>query len=143
MTFLSEAVAKLVGKAEEELSQRARELLARILLPDEITGAVAERYVKKALRTGAWRELRPESRALLMVSRAWKVIRSKFMKGILFSLFLEIELHTLRGRALFYGIFISLKRGMGTLGRALESIERLLAIGIFYLNNPPMYRAYG
>jgi len=87
MTFLSEAAAKLVGKAEEELSQRARELLARILLPDEITGAVAERYVKKALRTGAWRDLRPESRALLMVSRAWKVIRSKFVKEILFSLF--------------------------------------------------------
>jgi len=137
---LAEVGVETIGGS---IASRARELLARLLLPREISGEIVDRYIRKALRTNSWRILRPENRALLLALRKWGFIKSPTLKSILYRIFLEIELYTLKGKALFYGIIIAMKNYMHRLEEILRDVAKLLAIGISYLNNPPMYRVYG
>ncbi|RLG79468.1 MAG: hypothetical protein DRO13_06010 [Thermoprotei archaeon] len=71
------------------------------------------------------------------------MIKSPTLKSILYKIFLEIELYTLRGKALFYGIILAMKNTIYKLQEVLKDYSKLLTLGIFYLNNPPMYRIYG
>jgi len=125
------------------IADRAKDLLAKLLLPREISGKIIDRYIRKALRTNSWRALKPENRALLLALRRWRSIKSPTLKSILYRVFLEIELHTLRGKALFYGIILAMKNYIHRLEEILRDMAKLLAIGISYLNNPPIYRVYG
>ena len=140
-------MAKMAELAEEGIGQpvasRARELLAKMILPKRVTGEIIGKYVRKAIRVGAWRYLKQESRALLIIARRWRLIKSPTLKSILYKIFLEIELYTLRGKALFYGIILAMKNTIYKLQEALKDYSKLLTIGIFYLNNPLMYRIYG
>jgi len=128
---------------EESIAGKARRLLSELLLPREISGKIVDRYIRKALRTNSWRTLKPENRALLLALRRWRSIKSPTLKSILYRIFLEIELHTLRGRALFYGIILVMRSYIHRLEEILKDVAKLLAIGISYLNNPPIYRIYG
>lgn len=122
----------------------AMDILSRIVLPREITGEAIEKYLRKALRTRAWRSLSPESRALMYILRNWRGrIKSYILRSILKNLFLQIELFTLRGRALLFGIIQIMKNPIYELGEVLQDAKRLLTPGIFYLNNPFTYRIYG
>lgn len=128
----------------EELISKAKELLSKILLPKTITNKVVDMYVRKALRVGVWRFLKQESKALLHLTRKKvTVVKSLTLKSILLKLFLEIELHTFKGKALFYGIILAMRKPMHKLNELLKNIPQLLTIGISYLNNPPIYRIYG
>jgi len=49
----------------------------------------------------------------------------------------EIEILTLRGRAVALGILVAIKR---CLSRALARIEELLVIGLQHINTPTIYR---
>lgn len=118
------------------------EKLSSLILPRIITGRVIEDYIRRAIRSGVWRRLGAERRALLMVASRWGVIKSCVLKQILREIFIEIEIHTLRGRAILYGIIVALKSTLNP-REILNSVSRLLAIGISYLNNPPAYRFYG
>jgi len=129
-----------IEESDQPIVFRAKELLGRMLLPRVVSGEVVSRYVRKAFRVGVWRFLNQESRAILLITRRWGIIRSPMLKSILYRLFLEIELCTLRGRALFYGILLALKSSVYKLHEVLNDYQRLLALGIFYLNSPPMYR---
>ena len=124
------------------LAEHAKELLARIVLPKRIGGSTVERYVRKATRLGIWRRLPPETRALLLILRRWGLIRSPTLVSILRRVFLEIELCTLRGKALFYGIVLSLRDSMAKLRDLIRNVTKLLILGLSYLNRPTMYRAY-
>ena len=144
MTTLMAGLAELAGEGPgQHVVLKAKELLTKILLPRKVTGSVVNRYVRKALRTGAWRSLKQENRAILIVARKWGVIKSATLKSILYRIFLEIELYTIRGKALFYGIILTMKSTIYKLHETLRDIQKLLTIGILYLNNPPMYRIYG
>ena len=44
---------------------------------------------------------------------------------------------------MFYGIILAMKSTVYKLHELLKDVARLLTIGIFYLNSPPMYRVYG
>jgi len=144
MTTLMAGLAELAGEGPgQHVVLKAKELLTKILLPKKVTGNIVDRYVKKALRTGAWRSLKQENRAILIVARKWGVIKSPILKSILYRIFLEIELHTIRGKALFYGIILTIKGTIYRLHELLKDLSKLLALGLFYLNNPPMYRIYG
>jgi len=122
----------------------AKKLLARITLPTTINKDVIKKYIKKSLRTKVWRTLKPEQRALLIALLRWGgEIKSTLLKKILEEIFLEIELHTLRGKAIFYGLLLCMKKKLFPLTELLQNISRAIVIGISYLNNPLTCRPYG
>jgi len=114
-----------------------------LVLPEVVTGGLVSRFVRRAVRLGIWRRLRPESRALLLVARRFAVLRSPVVTSAVRRLLLEIEVHTLRGRALLYGVLIAFRDPFLRLAGAARDVTKLLAIGISYLSNPPIYRVYG
>gem|GEM_PF-499104 len=121
-----------------------RKILEKIILPDDFDKDLVEYYIKRSVRNGSWRMLRPESRALLLVVRFWRgLLKSVVLKNVLRKIFIEIELLTLRGKALFYGILLLLKKSINIIYDYIKDPERILIIGLSYLNNPPLYRVYG
>ena len=122
---------------------RAKEILTHILIPEHIDSKlISYYYLRKALRVGAWRSLSREARALLIVASrvSLKTVKSRVLKEVLKSVFLEIELHTLKGKALLYGILTQLRRGVSKLVDILKDVTKLLCLGISYLNNPLAYK---
>jgi hypothetical protein len=140
LTLLASAVA---SSADLNVGPEVLEVLNRVALPERITGEVILRYVRRAVRLGIWRRLRPESRALLLVARRFEVLRSPVVTSIVRRLLLEVEVHTLRGRALLYGVLIALRDPFLRLAGVLRDVTKLLVLGISYLNNPPLLRFYG
>jgi len=121
-----------------------RKILEKIILPDDFDKDLVEYYIKRSVRNGSWRMLRPESRALLLVVRFWRgFLKSVVLKNVLKKIFIEIELLTLRGKALFYGILLLLKKSINIIYDYMKDPEKILIIGLSYLNNPPLYRVYG
>ena len=56
MTALMARMAELAEKGlEQPVASRARELLAKMILPKRVTGEVIGKYVRKALRVGPWK----------------------------------------------------------------------------------------
>lgn len=144
---MSTLLTRIMELAERDpaqpVSERAKQLLARIALPKRLDGEAIIKYIRRAHRTGAWRGLSQEARALLTALRGWGPIRSPTLKAVLRRILTQIELHTLRGQALYYGIIIAIKNPLYRLGELLKNTTRLLVIGISYLNNPPTLRVYG
>jgi hypothetical protein len=140
LTLLASAAT---SSADLNVGPEVLEVLSRVALPERITGEVVSRYVRRAVRLGIWRRLRPESRALLLVARRFGVLRSPVVTSIVRRLLLEVEVHTLRGRALLYGALIALRDPFLRLAGVLRDATRLLVLGISYLNNPPLLRFYG
>jgi hypothetical protein len=142
MPFNPPLLARLLeSDSDKGVLDKAREMLAELLLPRRITGEVVARYVRKAQRNGAWRALSAEGRALLLVARLWGEIRSPLLKRIICNLLVEVELHTTRGKAVFHGLLIQLKRiAMGTRKVALD-LKTLLVEGLSYINRPLLYRS--
>ena len=144
MTILEAGLAELAGEGlGQQITKEAKELLAQIILPQEITRQTIEKYIRKAIQIHAWHHLKRLDKAILTLTRKLPKIKSPTLKTILQKIFLQIELHTTRGKALFYGIIISMRNTMHKLHELLKNIPRLLTIGLFYLNNPPIYRIYG
>jgi len=128
-------------EVSRSLDSRVKGLLRGFLLPEVIDSDVIEVYVRKALRVGVWRFMSPESRALMRALARWRgVVKSRVLKELVEALLLEIELCSLRGRAVLYGLIIALKEG---LTHVVRSVKKLMCLGISYLSNPPLYRYYG
>ncbi len=133
-------------KVIHQSAEFAKRLIAKALLPKVINRYEIERFYRKAHRLNAWRYLKFESRALLYVARkVVNVVRSPILSNALRNVFLEITLYTLKGRALLQAVIINLKRSKTLVLSAFskERINELLAEGINYLNNPPIFRVYG
>lgn len=149
MTTLLAGLASAAGEGPGlEALEAAKQLVADLLIPRRVSGRVVERYFRKAVRTGASRSLPRESMALLYILRRWsRRIVSTQLLAVLRRIFLEIELHTIRGRALLYGAVLAMKSPHhmipGLLENAWRHVAQLIYMGISYLNNPPMYRVYG
>jgi hypothetical protein len=142
MSFTSPLLARLLeSDSDKGVLDKAREMLAELLLPRRITGEVVAKYVRKAQRNEAWRALSAEGRALLLVARLWGEIKSPFLRRVICNLIVEIELHTTRGKAVFHGLLIQLKRiAMGMRKVALD-LKTLLVVGLSYINRPLLYRS--
>ena len=142
MPFNPPLLAKLLeSDSDKGVLDKAREMLAELLLPRRITGKVVAKYVRKAQRIGAWRALSMEGRALLLVARLWGEIKSPLIRRIIYNLLVEVELHTTRGKAVFHGLLIQLKRiAMGIRKVALD-LKMLLVEGLSYMNRPLLYRS--
>lgn len=123
----------------------ASRFLAKVLIPQPLSPQVLSKYVRKAFRSGAWRVLSPEEKALLIfLSKYWrKEVRSETLTEVLRKVLMKIELTTLKGKAILYGLVEYVRMGFGSLTDAIKNITKLLCLGISYLNNPPMYRVYG
>ncbi len=119
------------------LDLKAKEFLTKTLLP-KLNCGVIRRCVLKAIRLGVWRFISPESRALLRALTFWRgVIRSESLKRVVRELLLYIELNTIRGSAILYGLLITLRKESKAV---VDSVDKLLLLGISYLNNPPIFR---
>jgi len=64
-------------------------------------------------------------------------LRSKVVLELVRVALAEIEILTLRGRAVALGILVAIKRG---LSKALARIEELLVIGLQHINTPTIYK---
>jgi len=105
-----------------------------------VTSSLISRFIRKAVRTGVWSKLPTTSRALLLASRCLRIVKSRVLSDILAGIMVEIELSTLRGRAIYYGVLVALRQG---LKEALGDFKRLITLGIGYLNLPSMWRVLG
>ena len=145
MTIVANALIELAERkeSEREIFEKAKELLAQIIFPKKITRQVIEKYMRKAMQIHAWHRLDRIDRVLLILTRRLPRVRSPVLKNVLYKIFLKIELFTTRGKALFYGIILSMQNAMHKLCELLKNVSRLLTIGLFYLNNPITYRIYG
>lgn len=123
------------------LGKTAVEYVSRLLLPERIDRYVVRAYIRKAVRVGLWRSLKAESRALLKALSIWRgVIKSKVLVEIVREVLVTIELGTLRGRSILYGVLQALRSGLWDL---LSSAELLLCLGVSYLSNSPIFRFLG
>lgn len=111
--------------------------VSKLLLPKVINGRIVLSYIRKGIRVGVWRFLSPESRALLKILTRWRSIRSRTLRNIVAKIFLQIELSTLRGKALLYGAILAIRSNLRGL---LNSTTSLLYLGISYLSNPPIFK---
>jgi len=134
--LLAEREKGVSGEAVEEAFRRLREAID----PGVIDRAVVKRYIRKAVRTGAWRSLSYESRSLLLASRFLPRVRSPVLKNIILDIMASIELYTTRGRAIFYGVLVALKQGLVSV---LSNLRRIITLGIGYLNLPDLWRTLG
>lgn len=131
--------------ADEKLLVEIKRRLTRLYDSDVFfTGGVVNTYVRKAIRHGAWRTMSWESRALLLALRSWKgVIRSRTLREILSWIYLEIDLHTMRGKAILYGYIIALNKARELLIDIVANLSKLVILGVMYLNLPLLHRIYG
>jgi len=142
LTFLAMLITEELH-GSYSTNQEVVNALTNALTPKSITYSVVEWYVRRALRNGSWRLLSTYERALLrVVPKVVKVVKSPALAKTLRVIFLKIELNTVRGRALYYGLLIALRAGE-CITNILNRLSYLLALGINYLNNPPIYRIYG
>jgi len=141
VTVLASAWRELVERGvSEDAVALAKSTVSKFLIPRGVNSSVIEYYFRKALRSGVWFKLREESRALILASRFLPIVKSPVLKGMLREVFLEIELCTLRGKAVFYGVLVALRQG---LVEALGDLKRLVTLGVGYLNLPVMWRVLG
>jgi len=143
MSFIVEGFEKAVEKGTVVV-EHAKKVLLKLFIPSKISRSVIEKFFRKALRTGIWKSLKPEQKALILALRIWRrEVKSIKLTEIVKGIFLEIELSTFRGKAFLYGIAITIKNRTGILKNIFKNIGYILATGIMYLNNPPIYRVYG
>jgi hypothetical protein len=141
VTIIASAWCELIERGvSRDAVLLAKSTVLELLVPSVVTRETVNYYIRKALRSGAWWRLRRESRALLLASRFLPVVKSPTLLGILREVFSEIELSTLRGKAVFYGVLLALRQG---LREVLRDLKRLVTLGVGYLNLPVMWRVLG
>ncbi|MEM2080000.1 MAG: hypothetical protein QW104_04885 [Nitrososphaerota archaeon] len=130
---------------ENRLVEHVKSLMTKVIAPSlDSVGGTVKTYIRKAVRTGAWRSLKPESRALLLALRSWKrSVKSPVLRFILTRIFVEIELHTTRGKAIFYGILEAMREAREVLSDLSRNLSKIIAMGIQYMNLPLLYRIHG
>jgi hypothetical protein len=117
------------------------EYLSKLFPIMRINLDLINRIFRKALRLGAWTMLKASERAMLMALRRYLasggVIVSRNVIEIVKRIYAEIEIHSLRGRAILVGIITCLRRNIDPLSRGEEE---LLVEGLQYINRPVPYR---
>jgi len=130
---------------EDRVVEYVKSLMTKVIaLSFDSAGGTVKTYIRKAVRTGAWRHLKSESRALLLALRSWKrSVKSPVLRSILTRIFVEIELHTTRGKAIFYGILEAMREAREVLSDLSRNLSKIVAMGIQYMNLPLLYRIHG
>lgn len=144
LTIIVAGLAEKLGEGlGQHIIEKAKAIVANIILPREITGRIIEKYIRKAILNRTWYTFPRETKVLLMLTKHLPKIKSLTLTRILREIFLKIDLATTRGKAYLYGVIIAMQNTLLSLEELLKNTKRLLTIGIFYLNNPLHYRIYG
>ncbi len=145
MTLLAtvlETLTRIHNAAAAKALEKARELLAP---KPPIPRNAVENLLRRALRNGAWRNLTPLQKALLVAAAraAKKIYRSPHLVEALREIWLAVEMATTRGRAIVAALASLLAKGLHTLHEVVsKGLETLIAIGVQVLNNPQLLRTY-
>jgi len=145
MTYTSEAYMMMLSQINnrEKVDDKIKETLTKILLPKQITQTHLRKYIRKALANRSWYLLTQLERSLLwLASKIVPTIKSPILKKIVQQILLKIELTTTKGKALYYGILLLLKKAK-KIEETIKNLVETLYIGLSYINNPPTYRIYG
>lgn len=138
---------EIMKQTRQNLDESIREFIEKLImekfLSDNITPRMIERYIRKALQSRVWYYLSQVDKAILILTRRLLRIKSPVLKQVLKKIFLKIELYTIRGKALFYGLLIAMVNPLYRLEEVIHNIKRVIILGIQYLNNSPIYRIYG
>ncbi|MEM0172807.1 MAG: hypothetical protein QXV57_09650, partial [Thermoproteota archaeon] len=62
---------------------------------------------------------------------------------IILRIFVEIELYTTRGKAIFYGILEAMRKSREVLSDLSRNLSKIIVMGIQYMNLPLLYRIHG
>ena len=121
---------------EKRTEPNINDVLAHVLLPEVIDRHIIKYYIYRAFRNRAWHKLSKHQKALLKVaSKVVNTVRSPTLARVLRKIILEVELHTLKGRAIYYGLLTALSTGE-LLSELLKRPTYVMMLGINYLNNP-------
>jgi len=146
LSYTTETYAMMIISNTEEknkLDEKIKETLTKILLPNKITQTHLRKYIRKALANRVWHILTKLERSLLwLTSKIISTVKSPVLKKIIQQILLKIELATTKGKALYYGILILIKK-LKKIEEIIQNIIETLYIGLSYINNPPTYRIYG
>ena len=143
MAYALKEYSELMSINREDLDKKIKSKLTMILLPSEITGNYMRKYIRKALANRSWHILTKLERSLLwLTSKIVPTVKSPVLKKIIQQILLKIELATTKGKALYYGILLSLKKAR-KIEEIVQNLVETLYIGLSYINNPPTYRIYG
>jgi hypothetical protein len=92
------------------------------------------------MRLGAWARLDPFEKSMVWALRSFLkrggTVISREIYKIVAKIYAEVEIYSLRGRAILFGILIRMKSG-----RELGNIEELMIEGLQFINRPITYRA--
>jgi len=131
MSLIASAIA--THTISSEVISRAKLVLSRILFKT-LTSTLITSYIRRALRLRIWFKLPPESRALLLaLIKTVDRVKSRALHQIVSRILIEIEIATLRGKALLLGVIHSLRQGVQ---KVANDIKKLLVIGLQLLNHP-------
>ncbi len=123
----------------------ARSMLKNLLLPRYLSRSYISKLLRRSIRNGSWRFLSPFQRSLLLVcSRICRRVRSEALYNALSEIAIDIELHSTRGRALYYGLIMLLRKARSVEDASsimYREVEHILYRGVSYINNPSTYRA--
>jgi hypothetical protein len=115
--------------------------LSKYIAIEKIDLKTVESMIRRSMRLGAWRKLPEEKRAFLRTIRNFlkrgQRIASKIVIDILKKIYMEIEIHSLRGKAILIGILIRTRRSNSI---DTENPEELLVEGLQYINRPIPFR---
>ena len=143
LAYALKEYSELMSINREDLDKKIKSKLTMILLPSEITGNYMRKYIRKALANRSWHLLTKLERSLLwLTSKIVPTVKSPVLKKIIQQILLKIELATTKGKALYYGILLSLKKAR-KIEEIVQNLVETLYIGLSYINNPPTYRIYG
>jgi len=146
LTIISRIIESL--EASSHAHEIAKKVVSKILIPPILTRSILQKYIRKAIRNRSWYRLPRIKRALLYVaSKTLDRVRSITLRRLLEEIILEIELAGTMGKAIYYGVVILIKQTPMLIKTLLHEtkqlLNKLLFLGINYLNNPPIYRMYG
>jgi len=115
--------------------------LSKYIAIEKIELKTVESMIRRSMRLGAWRKLPEEKRAFLRAIRNFlkrgQKIASNIVIDILKKIYMEIEIHSLRGKAILIGILIRTRRSNSI---DTENPEELLVEGLQYINRPIPFR---
>jgi hypothetical protein len=115
--------------------------LSKYIAIEKIELKTVESMIRRSMRLGAWRKLPEEKRAFLRAIRNFlkrgQRIASNIVIDILKKIYMEIEIHSLRGKAILIGILIRTRRSDSI---DTENPEELLVEGLQYINRPIPFR---
>jgi len=146
LSYTTESYAMMIISNMEEkskLDKEIKETLTKIILPKKITQTHLRKYIRKALANRSWHILTKLERSLLwLTSKIVPTVKSPTLRKTIQQILLKIELATTRGKALYYGILILIKKPR-KIEEIVQNLTYTLYLGLSYINNPPTYRIYG